>query len=621
MTLDRAELRRRARAWGVETSWIDVRRRRHPVPETTLEAILAVLGGLAAPHPSVEGPLVLHAGVARSIRGLSGVLVTEEGAELPVRGRLPAEVAPGYHRLLRPDGSERCVIVSPGRCHLPAGLRTWGWAAQLYSVRSSQSWGMGDYGDLAALGAWSRQLGAGTLLVNPLHFSTPVPPVEPSPYSPSSRRFRDPLYLRIAGVPGASAMAAELAPLQRAGLSLNAARLIDRDAVLALKLEALSRLWQRFDAASPEFAAWRLDQGPDLEAFGVFCALSEVHGADWREWPADLRQRSSPAVARAAASLGDRAGFHVWLQWLVDRQLLAAGREVPLLHDLAIGVAPGGADTWLWPGEVAGGVHVGAPPDLFNTLGQDWGIVPFDPWRLRAASYGPFVATMRACLRGAGGLRIDHVMGLSRLYWIPAGATAAEGAYVRYPAADLFDVLALESVRAEALVVGEDLGTVEPAVREAMSAHDVLSYRLLWFEEVPPREYPERALAAVSTHDLPTVAGVWTGADLRAQEEAGTQPDIASNAGLRAKLVQLTGLPGDAPVEEVVAAAYRALAEGPSAVLLATLEDALALEARPNMPGTTPDRWPSWRMPLPASLEELRELALPRTIAGLLAHR
>jgi 4-alpha-glucanotransferase len=554
----------------VETSWEDVNGQRHEVQAQTLEAILAVLGGLDAATPSAP--------------------------------------------------EERPRPATPTRCHLPAGLRTWGWAVQLYSLRSSASWGMGDYADLAALARWSAQLGAGMLLLNPLHFAAPAAPVPASPYSPSSRRFRDTLSLRVEDVPGArEALGAELESLQRQAAALREAPLVDRDAVLTLKSRALDRIWER--TAAPELDAWRAEQGPDLDAFGLWCALAEENGPGWQRWPEPLRRRDSPEVAREAERLRDRARFHAWLQWLVDRQLGAAGRELPLLHDLAIGVDPGGADAWLWPGAVAQGVHVGAPPDLFNTRGQDWGIAPFDPWALRAADYAPFVDTVRACLRGAGGLRIDHVMGLSRLFWIPPRMAPQDGAYVRYPADDLFELLARESQRAGAIVVGEDLGTVEPAMRERMAARDLLSYRLLWFEQEPPAAWPERALAAVTTHDLPTVAGVWTGADLRAQQAAGTAPDPERNAELRGRLAAAAGLDPLAPVEEAVLGAHRALAAAPSAVVLATLEDALAVEARPNLPGTTADRWPSFCLPLPRRLEELVGLELPRRIAEVLARR
>jgi len=602
-------LAERAGAWGVETTWEDFEKRRHRVPDESLAAILDVLGA-GSGEPRAEGPLVVRRGRLAAL-DVGGTLQTEAGAEraLPA-GPLPHDLPLGYHRLLLPGGSERAVIVGPGRCHLPEGLRTWGLAVQLYSLHSARSRGIGDLGDLRELARWARGLGAGLLLLSPLHLSSPVPPLTPSPYSPGSRRFRDPLYLDVDEVaPGAAAM-----PPPREGA------LIDRDAVLREKLALLWQAWQGFEGA-PELDAWRREQGPELEAFGVYCALAERHGGGWRAWPEELRDRHSPAVARAAAELRDRAGFHVWLQWLLDRQVGAACAELPLLHDLAIGVDPGGVDAWLRPEVFAEGVYVGAPPDLFNSRGQDWGVVPFDPWRLRAAGYAPFAEVIRASLRGGGGLRVDHVMGLSRLFWVPAGASPAEGAYLRYPAPDLFEVLALESVRARALVVGEDLGTVEPAVREELAARDILSYRLLWFEPGRPRDYPERALAAVTTHDLPTVAGLWSGSDLRDQEAAGTAPDPAGVRALREHLGRVAGLPEDAGVEAAVLGAYRALAEAPSAVLLATLEDILLVPTRPNLPGTTAERWPSWSMPLPAAVEEIVREPRAERVAELLSRR
>jgi len=529
----------------------------------------------------------------------------------------------GAHEGEAPPEAAPPSLGPPRRCHLPEGLRTWGFAVQLYSLRSRRSWGLGDYGDLRDLARWSASLGAGVLLLNPVHFSTPVAPVPPSPYSPSSRRFREPLYLRVEDVPGArEALGADLATLQRQGTALNDAPLIDRDAVFALKLGALRRVFRHVAAHdAADLDAWRSSQGADLDAFGVWCALAEEHGASWPAWPAALQRRGSREVAGAASRLRETARFHVWLQWQVDRQLAAAAHELPLLHDLAIGVDPGGVDAWLWPSAVARGVHVGAPPDLFNTQGQDWGIAPFHPWGLLAAGFAPFADVLRACLRGAGGLRIDHVMGLARLYWIPPGATPRDGAYVRYPANELFDVLAAESVRAQAFVVGEDLGTVQRSMRRQMAARDVLSYRLLWFEDDAPALWPQRALAAVTTHDLPTVAGVWTGADLRDQQRAGTRPDVARNTELRSRLARVARLSEDASVADAVLGAYRALSGAPSAVVLATLEDALAVAARPNMPGASREQWPSWSLPLPLPLEELSELPLPRRIAEVLGRR
>jgi 4-alpha-glucanotransferase len=297
--------------------------------------------------------------------------------------------------------------------------------------------------------------------------------------------------------------------------------------------------------------------------------------------------------------------LHAWLQWLLDLQLERAARAAPLLADLAVGFAPDGADAWIWQDVLAGGVRVGAPPDAFAPQGQDWGLPPFDPWKLRAAGYEPFIRTVRATFRHSAGIRVDHVMGLFRLYWIPPGAAAPEGAYIRYPAEDLLAILALESQRAQAYVVGEDLGTVEPETRQALFEHAVLSYRLLWFEDSPPAHYPRQALAAVSTHDLPTIAGAWTGADLRLQRAAGLQPNDTDQQKMADRLRAVTGLPPQAPVADVVVAAYAALAASPSQLVAATMEDALLVEERPNMPGTT-TQWPNWSLALPKTLEQIK---------------
>jgi 4-alpha-glucanotransferase len=263
-------------------------------------------------------------------------------------------------------------------------------------------------------------------------------------------------------------------------------------------------------------------------------------------------------------------------------------------------------------------VRVGAPPDEFNTQGQDWGLPPFVPWKLRGWGYGPFIETMRAVLRHAGGLRVDHVMGLFRLFWIPEHGTPHDGTYVRYPASDLLDILALESVRSAAYVVGEDLGTVEPEVRTELASRGVLSYRLLWFEPEPPSRFPHEALAAVTTHDLPTVAGLWTGSDLKAQRDIGTEPNEESTRHIKEKLGRFTGLGDDAAPGEVVVGAYRSLAEAPSMIVTAALDDALGVEERPNMPGTT-DEWPNWSIALPKPLDEVLADPQVEAVASALA--
>ncbi|MBV8957664.1 MAG: 4-alpha-glucanotransferase, partial [Actinobacteria bacterium] len=310
-------------------------------------------------------------------------------------------------------------------------------------------------------------------------------------------------------------------------------------------------------------------------------------------------------IAEFAADFGERIRFHQWVQWLLDQQLGEASSVVPLMNDLAIGVDPAGADAWMWQDVFSLGMRVGAPPDEFNTDGQDWGLPPFDPWRLRMACFDPFVQTVRSGLRGGGGLRVDHVMGLFRLFWIPPGRGPDEGVYVRYPWQELLDILALESVRAGAFAVGEDLGTVEPEMREELARRNVLSTRVLWFEEDPPPTWPRQSLAAVTTHDLPTVAGVWTGID---------SPDP-----MRARLVARTGLDVDAPVSAAVAAAYEAVARAPSMLVAASLDDVLEVRERPNHPGD--DDRPNWSLALPMPLEAVVSDARVERVAQELGDR
>jgi 4-alpha-glucanotransferase len=288
-----------------------------------------------------------------------------------------------------------------------------------------------------------------------------------------------------------------------------------------------------------------------------------------------------------------------------------------VIQDLPIGVAGGGADAWTWQDVLAEGVSVGAPPDAFNSQGQDWGSPPLVPWRLRDADYEPFVQSIRATIAGAGGLRVDHVMGLFRLWWVPSDGSAADGAYVRYPAEDLLNIVALESHRAEALVVGEDLGTVEDGVREAMEEHGVLSYRLLWFEDDDPAEWPAPSMAAITTHDLPTVAGLWTGEDLVEQREQGTGTEEELERGRTSLLGHLPGLDEDATAEQAVERAHQLLARAPSTLLSATLDDAVGEVRRPNMPGAA-DR-PNWSLPLPVVVEDLPAHPLLQKVARTLA--
>src|SRR5262249_46005884 len=378
------------------------------------------------------------------------------------------------------------LIVAPACCVAPEGPGTWGWTVQLYALWSRASWGMGDFGDLSRLARWSaRAAGAGLVLVSPVDAVLPVHPQQPSPYSPSSPRFLNPLYLRVEDVPGASEAGLELEPLAAAARAKCGAGPIDRDLVFRLKMQALERLWARFSGSS-DFERYCAERGPALAEYAGFCALAERFQGGWPTWPAEFRHPASSAVRAWARSAGPRLRFHQWVQWLRDRQLARAATEIRLVRDLAVGVDPDGADAWAWQDVLARGVSIGAPPDAFNPAGQDWGLPPFVPHRLRQARYEPFVETVRAALRHAGGLRIDHVMGLFRLFWVPWGARPTPGAYVRYPAADLLAILALESYRAGAVIVGEDLGTVEDEMRATLATRRILSYRLLWFEAEPP---------------------------------------------------------------------------------------------------------------------------------------
>ena len=586
--------------------------------EAPADTVAAIESAMGTPPPNVEtAVMVVRQGQRRELSDPAEIEL-EDGTILDADDRLPADLPLGYHRL-RFTGTDQVtkLIVTPGVCHLPKNLKVWGWSAQLYATRSYRSWGMGDLADLRELGRWSaRDLGAKILLVNPLQATLPIVPQERSPYFPSSRQFLNPLYLRIEEIPGA-AMNVDLERLAAAGAELNKESQIDRDAVFKLKKDALGYLWTRSSRDS-RFERFCRKRGKALTVFATFCALAEHHGSGWHKWPEEYRSPHSAAVARFAEHYASRVDFFRWLQWLLDEQLRRAAAEIPLMQDLPIGVDPDGADAWAWQDVFAGTVAVGSPPDEFNTQGQNWGLPPFVPWKLRAAGYEPFIQTVRAALRHAGGLRIDHVMGLFRLYWIPEGIDSGNGAYVRYREDELLGILALESTRAKAYIVGEDLGTVEESAREKLAAARVLSYRLLWFEEDHPRKYPKAALAAVTTHDLPTVRGLWSGSDLSTQKRLGLKPNEKGTLEIRDRLRSMTGLAEDAPVEEVIRRAYRLLAQAPCAIVSATVDDALGVENRPNWPGAAEH---SWSFALPQSLEELQSNPLASDIAAALRTR
>jgi 4-alpha-glucanotransferase len=641
MTLD--ALRRTAQARGIATSYTDAGGSFYQVSEETLEAVLEAMG---PPPERRDWPPVVVARQGwrhpwRPPVGEAATLELASGGELPLPAELPGDLPVGRHRVTGRTGTTT-LVVAPARCHLPAPLegggRAWGWAAQLYAVRSASSWGIGDLGDLGELLASTAPLGAGFALLNPLHAASPA---EPSPYNPSTRLFRNPLYLRIEAVPELGALTgaerARVETLAEKGRDLTGRDRIDRLAAYRLKDEALRLAHSALDRL-PErragLAAYRAAT-PNLDRFATFCAIQHAEGRDWRDWPATYHHPARPEVARFEARHAAEVGYHAWLQWLLDEQLAAAtppGSRLGILNDLAIGFAPDGFDAWSFQDELAAGVTVGAPPDPLGPRGQDWGLPAFVPDRLAEGGYGPFAETIRAGLAHAAGLRIDHVMGLFRLFWIPAGAEPAQGTYVRYPADDLLGMLALESMAAEALVVGEDLGTVEHGVRERLAAEGVLSYRLAWFEHGPgggrrrAADYPRLALAAATTHDLPTVAGYFSGSDHAHLVEIGTALDGPARADQEAqreslcRLLEDEGLlaPGQREVEALVAALYGFLARTPAMLVAATLEDALEAHDRPNVPGTIDER-PNWSLPLPVPLEELAADPRVRRLARILS--
>jgi 4-alpha-glucanotransferase len=629
-----ADLVALAEAHGVATWYEDWHRERKDVSD---EAVIGVLGllGVAASTPQdiareldavrtaraeqrLPGTVVLREGATRPLAA-PGTVVLEDGSQRDVTDELPADLPLGWHTLTSDDQTVTLVVVPTS---LPEPPETWGWMLQLYAVHSASSWGIGDLGDLRDF--TSQAAGdAGLVLLNPLHAITPTLPVPSSPYSPSSRRFANPLYLRVADTDAYRmadpALRAQVDALRPAATDDG---LIDYTAVWQAKRAALTLLW-------PLAGPVDLEADPGLTDFAVFCALAEVHGPDWHVWPEELRRPDSPAVAAARAEKADRVAFHVWLQRLLDHQLTtandaarAAGMPIGIVHDLAVGIDPSGADGWLLQDVLAAGVHAGAPPDAFNQLGQDWGLAAWRPDRLAGTGYAAYRDMLRRAFQHAGGLRVDHVAGLWRLWWVPPGAGAANGTYVHYDPEAMLGILALEAHRAGAVVIGEDLGTVLPVVTEGLQRMNMLGSAVLWFTRddddpdegyLPPGRYPRNALASISTHDLPTAAGFLTGEQVRVRAELGQLTGSEADERVRADadraqlLAMLTAeglITADSTDDEIIVAMHAALARTPCRLVVASLYDVLGEVRQPNLPGTT-DEYPNWRMPLAASLEQI----------------
>lgn len=597
---------------------------------------------LPAGHPAEiawEATLTLEDGTARRVEGRAAA--ADGRARVQLRGRLPL----GYHMLrmtARTGSSEReaeqRVIVVPRAGREVRGV--FGVVANLYTVPGAGDWGVGDFSTLARLMEWTASEGGDFVGVNPLH-AIRNRGWDVSPYSPVSRLFRNPLYLDPAAIPGASPEAREL--LRSPGVSAERSALRDSSSVEYERVMALKRrLLETIHAGlqpGEGYAGYVREQGEELDRFATFGALADHFGqADWREWPEPYRSPERHEVAAFRASHPREVDLHRWMQYELDRQLAdaaergrRAGLRVGLYQDLAIGSAPGGSDVWANPHLFLQRVSVGAPPDDLGPTGQNWGLPPIDPRALREDQYRFWIELLRASFRHAGALRIDHVLGLFRQFWIPDGFSGSDGAYVRFPADDLLGILLLEARRHRAVVVGEDLGTVPPEVPPALRGRRILSSRVFYFEREgeryrPASEYEFAALATANTHDLPPIAGFWTGRDLELRQAAGAIPSdeaLEWERGVRARakraILERLAAEGALPSAEEPAdpaalrgAIHAFLCSTPAAMVGLSLDDLVGERDPVNLPGIAPDRHLSWTRKLGMPVESLADDASVR---------
>ena len=646
-------------------------------PASTSRALLTAMGFDAASETSAQAALreIEHREAAAALppvivvtRGQNAALpnldlqIALESGE-PYAGAV-GDLPLGYHCLRAADGrnERQCpLIVVPPQCYLLPAMRAgriWALSTQLYALRSQSNWGIGDFRDLQTFGEIAAQAGAGAIGVNPLHELHPSDPAAASPYSPSSRLFLNVLYINVeqaarsCSVPEIEAGIADPAFMRRLEILRDGA-LVDYRGVAATKLDVLARIHRtvraRRDRHVAAFRRFVRRSGPALERLATYEALDEyfrdesrgLH--DWQHWPPAYRAPNDPEVARFARAHRERVDLYLFLQWLAHEQLAAAATACRRLgttfyRDLAVGADRNGADAWADQEAFVSSAALGAPPDPLNALGQNWGLPPLSPLVLRERAYAPFVALLRANMRHAGILRFDHVLSLQRAFWIPCGMEAKHGAYVRYPLNEMLGILALESVRNRCAVVGEDLGTVPDGFRERLHAAGVLSTRVLYFERdwnqrtfLPPQRYPRLAAASVGTHDLPTLAGWWAGADVELRREIALYPtpDAGVRAGAEraAERVALVdafqradaldtyaaarlhddaargGSPGAAA--ELAVAAERFLASTPSLLVTLAIEDVLGEPEAINIPGTIHEH-PNWQRKRSVLLENLR---------------
>jgi 4-alpha-glucanotransferase len=673
---DRA-VRELARRAGVEVEWANYAGEPRTVSVGALRRVLSALGlpcatkddltesrHRLAPASGLQGVPPLVTGVARrtirlpvkTSKPLAARLLLATGdvrnvSAEPVGGGLeiPSIVQPGYHRLL--IGNREIVLaVAPARETTIDALvphsRLWGLAAQVYGLRRRGDGGVGDAAGVAELAASAAHLGADALALSPVHALFHAEPRRYSPYSPSSRLFLNPLYAAPELVFGVQQVGDAIA---RAGVAETYARLerldlVDWAAASGAKYALFRALFDRFMAREPnkeplhaDFAQFRADGGSLLadhacfEALHAECLQLDPDSRDWRTWAIDLRMPNGPVVVDFAQSHHHEILFHMFLQWLADRSFGAthtaarqAGMRIGLIADLAVGMDPAGSHAWSRQEDVLRDLVIGAPPDLLNPNGQDWGITGFAPRALIAGGFAPFLATVRAALRSAGGVRIDHIIGLQRLWLVPTGASPADGAFLNYPLTDLLRLLALESYRHRAVVIGEDLGTVPAGFREKLNAHGIHGMRVLWFERngtrfVAPGRWDRTAVAMTSTHDLPTLASWWRGSDISERARHGLLGTEHNEADLKAerdgdresiwRAFRAAGVArghAAAPCspDAFVGPALRFVAATPASLCLLPLEDVLGVAEQPNLPGTI-DQHPNWRRRTRRSVDQL----------------
>lgn len=549
----------------------------------------------------------------------------------------PPAVRRGHDGQADDAGDGRPLLVAPGSAYQPDAFRDgglWMLAVQLYGVRSARNWGIGDFTDLARLLELAAQVGAAGVALNPLHALFAG---QASPYSPSSRLHLNAAYIDLERVPGFTEddVAARSDEIAR----LRATDLIDHAGVAALKYDALRAAHRRFaaDRAAPlraDFAAFKRERGSQLAAFAAFETLRARFGTPWWAWPDDFGRPSLELSLSLAADAPEEMDFHAFVQWQADRQLarcrdLARALRLPigLYLDVAVGVIPDGADAWSEQDALMRGLSVGAPPDFYNPAGQNWGLASFHPAALIRSDFALLRQTLRASMRYAGAVRLDHVLGLNRVYVVPDGCTASGGTYVRYPFEAMLAVVAQESLAARCLVIGEDLGTVPEGFRDIMADWGIWSYRVALFERgqdggfIAPEHYPTCALVAFNTHDLPTFAGWLAGHDLKVKHAIGLDPgeNEAARADTRKRLhdaLAHRGLTGNGDI--AFPAIARFCARTNSRLLVIAAEDVLGVVEQPNLPGTI-DEHPNWRRKLPVDLEELAKDGRLHALADLLA--